>query len=505
MQKTLGKDLILLSLVSVFYNLGINKGMTLRTLSMVFFGIFLTGCATMSENSQPDVQDHLLYDGASPVTFENVFSAEKGVDYVALGDAELAKGELDKALFAYLKALQNSKDKAAVYFKIGSIHSRRDNSRLAEIAFKKVVESDPEHVEALQALGLLNLKARNYSKSKNYFESAIDIDKKRFSGLEENQAIPTTSNEEIMLIKSDIALLRQELRETLEYRSELYGQIDSLKKGEDYQSSYDPEIADLNEQLRTLSDDFTEDHPDVLLIKSQLTQLEAKRDQELSQPQSAVEQEKASEIRAQLTQTNDKAKEIGSSLRAKQQEFSNAQTVTMQKTAVKPYDRSSPVWAYNGLGILADLNSRYAEAIEYYQTANQIQPRSAQINNNLGYSNYLADNWAIAEAYFRRALNYNPNYKRTWRNLGLLYTRMGHYEDALLTLSRVMEKAEAYNSMGYVCMLQGKHDDADKFFDQSIELSPSYYELAYENKEKNTLLRSRSLAQQIKDDGLSTQ
>ena len=500
MQKIIMKQSILFGLIDAFGGLRLNRQMIQQVLSMILMGAFISGCATMAETPKQDIANNPLYDGPSPVTFESIFTADEGVDYMALGDAELGKGELDKALFAYLKALDGTEDQATVYLKIGSIHHSRGNSALAEKAFNKVLESKPDDTGALQALGLIHLKARNYSIAKQYFNSAIKADEKRFIGLEENEVIPTVSAEEVIQIKADITTLKQDLRRTLKYRSELYGQMDSLKKGEDHPSSYDSKIAVLNKQLETFSDDFTENHPDVLLVKSQLTQLEAKRDQERSLAYSNTEQEKASGIEEQLTQTNDKATEIGSRLRAKQQELLNAEAVIIQKKAVKPYDRSSPVWAYNGLGILADLNSSYGEAIEYYQTANQIRPRSAQINNNLGYSYYLANNWATAEMYLRRALNYNPNYKRTWRNLGLLYTRRGQYDDALMTLSRVMDKASAYNSMGYVCMLQGKHIEADQFFDQAINLMPSYYKLAYENKENNTLLRSRSLAKHSNKD-----
>jgi len=68
-----------------------------------------------------------------------------------------------------------------------------------------------------------------------------------------------------------------------------------------------------------------------------------------------------------------------------------------------------------------------------------------------------------------------------------------------MALGRVMGKAEAYNSMGYLCMLQGKHLEADKFFDQAIELMPSYYKLAYENKDQNKMLQTQSIAKQARE------
>lgn len=463
--------------------------------------VFISGCATMTEAPKQNAARSPLYDGASPVTFESVFSAGDGADYVALGDRELAKGEIDKALFAYLQALESANDKTDLYFKVGGIHLGRGNLDLAEKAFNLALESNADDTATLQALGLIHLKARNYARAEEYFKLAIKADEKRFIGLEEHEAVPVVSNEEVIRIKRNIATLKQDLREALKHRSDLYGQMNSLTKDESHPSSYDSKIAGLNKRLERLSRDFTDNHPDVLLIKSQLTQLEAKRDQEQSLIHSGAEREQGLAIRERLAQSNDKATQIGSQLRAKQQELLNAEAVIMQRKAVKPYDSFSPVWAYNGLGILADLNGRYDEAIEYYQKANQIKPRSAQINNNLGYSNYLSDNWADAEKYYRNALNYDRNYERTWRNLGLLYTRMGQYEDALITFNRVMEKAAAYNSIGYLCMLQGKHIEADQFFDKAIELMPSYYTLAYENKDKNKLLQTRNIAKRVRENG----
>jgi Flp pilus assembly protein TadD len=137
--------------------------------------------------------------------------------------------------------------------------------------------------------------------------------------------------------------------------------------------------------------------------------------------------------------------------------------------------------AQNGLGVISDIENDHALAITYYQLALEQRPGTPMVLNNLGYSYYLAGDWDAAEDAFTRAVKSDPKHQKTWSNLGMLYTRKGDYEQALQAFSRFLTKPEAYNSMGYVCMVEGKFDRAEAFFLDAIRLSPSYYEAAHEN------------------------
>lgn len=137
--------------------------------------------------------------------------------------------------------------------------------------------------------------------------------------------------------------------------------------------------------------------------------------------------------------------------------------------------------AQNGLGVISDMDNDHALAISYYQLALEQRPDMPMVLNNQGYSYYLAGDWDAAEDAFRQAVNSNPKHHKAWSNLGMLYTRKGSYDQAVQAFSSFMSKPEAYNSMGYVCMLEGKFDRAEAFFLDAIRLSPSYYEAANEN------------------------
>ena len=158
----------------------------------------------------------------------------------------------------------------------------------------------------------------------------------------------------------------------------------------------------------------------------------------------------------------------------------------------KALELNPDLWnAYNGLGMIADIEGDYPTAIANYQRALAINPRSAQVLNNLGYSEYLSGNWHAAQMHYYQAVNSNPDYKRAWYNIGLIYTRQGEYENAFDAFRNVLGTPQAYNDIGYLSMLDGNYDVAEKYFQKAVESSPSYYLKAHENIDKLERLRER--------------
>ncbi len=157
-------------------------------------------------------------------------------------------------------------------------------------------------------------------------------------------------------------------------------------------------------------------------------------------------------------------------------------------------DEKSPYAVYNSLGIIADLELEFELAQHYYQLAINIEPQNPTTYNNLGYSYYLDQSWQNAEYYFRQALVIDPNLDQAWRNLGLLFTRQGKYHQALDTFSRLMTEPEAYNTVGYLCMIAEKYVEAERFFEKAIDLSPFYYKRARENLKLNRQHLEQALA-----------
>ena len=353
----------------------------LTVLALAVGALTLGGCATTDSAAvAPSAEGDPLYDGVAPITFDNLLTGDAaGADFVALGDRAQRAGEQDKAIYAYLRGIQQGGEKALLFTRIAGIHKAKGNAVLAEQALQRALDADPDYVPALVGYGQSRLAKRDFQAAEDSFQKAIDLDWRRLEGGAPDKARAHTV-----------------------------------------------------------------------------------------EPGPAVESTKEA-AEAQATGAG------------------------VYSPTMNTYDSQSPAGAYNGLGVLADLSGDYRRAVTYYTVAAAIRPNATNIINNLGYSYYLAGDLAAAERYFREVLQVDPSFERGWRNLALVYTRQERYDDALAVLSQIMDSAEAYNTLGYLCMVQGQHGRAQRFLEQAISLSPVYYELAYQNLEKSRLMSSTSV------------
>lgn len=149
---------------------------------------------------------------------------------------------------------------------------------------------------------------------------------------------------------------------------------------------------------------------------------------------------------------------------------------------------------HNGLGVLADLDGNHETAITHFRQALDVSSGApgladkARVLNNLGYSLYLKNDRESALKYFHKALYNDPGFDRAWENLGLVYTRQGDYYRAVDAYSHVMDKPQAYNNIGFLCMINEEYKCAEHYFNIAIKLSPSYYVKAHENMDRLKML-----------------
>jgi Flp pilus assembly protein TadD len=288
--------------------------------------VALVGCASQQPKEAEVDPYGSLYSGKSELAYATQFPVGSAREAILRGDAAVASGDLDRALFEYIRALQKGGDNADVLYKIGIIHAARGNTGLAELAFRWALNKDPKHSGALTGLGILLTKKRDYAEAEKYLNDAVRIN-------------PNLSR------------------------------------------------------------------------------------------------------------------------------------------------------AHNALGVLADMQRDYKRAQRHYQDALSAGDKSPEILNNLGYSRYLSGNRSGAVAAFNEALTIDPRYERAWRNLALVYSRDGKYQQALAALRKVEDLPKAYNDVGYVAMISGRLGDADAFFSEAMQISPEYYELANENEQRLRAIR----------------
>ena len=147
-------------------------------------------------------------------------------------------------------------------------------------------------------------------------------------------------------------------------------------------------------------------------------------------------------------------------------------------------DNPQRVKIYNGLGVISDLQRYYGEARWFYANALKIDPDNAIVLTNLGYSYYLEHQWDKAEIIYKRVIDKDPEHKQAWLNLALLQARQGEMFDSMSSFERVLNKAQSYNELGYIMMLDRKYTMAQQLFEKAISASPSYFDEAYKNLDR---------------------
>ncbi|MDP3816045.1 lipopolysaccharide assembly protein LapB [Pseudomonas sp.] len=282
-----------------------------------------------------------LYNGSRSVLYQVQKDISSPEQAMQIADAAYQAGDLDQALYQYLRAIELDPKRYDALVWAGRIHRERGNQQLAEMAFADVLNSAPDNLNALTEMGLLNLAMRRHDGAVEMLGKAVGLDQKRLGG-SAAEAGPV-----------DVASLK--------------------------------------------------------------------------------------------------------------------------------VDSQSPLKVYNGLGVLADLRNDFPKAEAYYRLAIQIDPRSALVQNSLGYSYYLAGRWEEAERAYQQGMAYDSNYKPLWRNYALLLARTGRYEEAISAFEQVENSAEASNDVGYISLIEGKLDVAEQFFRSAIEQSPAHYDMAWEN------------------------
>lgn len=135
----------------------------------------LAGCASPPTKPTTVNPYGSLYSGKSEVAYATQMPVSSANEAVVRGDAAIASGDLDRALFEYIRALEKEGDNADVLYKIGVIHASRGNTQLAELAYRWALKANGQHAGALTGLGVLLIKKRQYVEAQAKLDAAVRI------------------------------------------------------------------------------------------------------------------------------------------------------------------------------------------------------------------------------------------------------------------------------------------------------------------------------------------
>ncbi|MCY3412213.1 MAG: tetratricopeptide repeat protein [Candidatus Heimdallarchaeota archaeon] len=350
-----------------------------------------------------------------------------------------------KAISNYKKVLEIDPDHLEALYEMGELLKKQGELEEARECFLKIKSIDPEYKDskdllqqiddALIALytndGNENLKKKKYQDAINLYNKALDIN---------------PNNPDVLLLKAKAYQKKGGLKEA-------HKTIDSLLKidNKHREGLYEKGVLYLQEK----------DYENAIKILERTLK----------------EHPGYEEAKAQLN--------FAKSSRAKQC-MENGNVLFRRKQyskAVQAYDcvikyNPSNKFAHNNKGLALKFLDKTQEGIKCYKAAIEIDPTFKNAWNNLGIATVDSGYPLSALPHYDKALEIDPKYKQAWNNKGLAYHQLKKYEDAVECYQKAIDADPKYKNpyanQGNSLAELDRHNDAVSVFRKAIELDEGY-------------------------------
>lgn len=135
------------------------------------------------------------------------------------------------------------------------------------------------------------------------------------------------------------------------------------------------------------------------------------------------------------------------------------------------------------LGLVHSEMGRYAEAVEVFLEAIQMDQMNADAYRGLARVYESMGRLDEAEDTFKRAIQLRPSYWGGYSQLGVFYFRHGRYMEAAAQFRQeivlIPENVRGYTNLGGIYFSLEQWDEAQEMFEESLRIKPSY--IAYYN------------------------
>jgi len=152
-----------------------NNNFQLGVVKICLLGL-LSGCATTSKIETNEYAGPNLNDKSLDVLFATEFPVASEAEALAKASQALQQGDVDKALFFYVRALQFQPENVELLVQIGEIQMQRSNHALASRAFLSAQQYDPRHARSHEGLGLIYMAEGQHDQAIGELKLAVEFD-----------------------------------------------------------------------------------------------------------------------------------------------------------------------------------------------------------------------------------------------------------------------------------------------------------------------------------------
>jgi tetratricopeptide (TPR) repeat protein len=123
---------------------------------------------------------------------------------------------------------------------------------------------------------------------------------------------------------------------------------------------------------------------------------------------------------------------------------------------------------------------RYAQAVEEYSHALEVQPYDATVHNKLGICYQRLRNDAMARREYDRALELDPGYAEVWNNIGTLEQSRMRFKAAVRAYKKAIDTkpglANSWKNLGSAYLALGQAEQAFEAYQEAFRLDPTILE-----------------------------
>jgi predicted O-linked N-acetylglucosamine transferase (SPINDLY family) len=321
----------------------------------------------------------------------------------------------------------------------------------AQQLYLQILRHDPEHVEALQMLGLLMLQTGRLQLAVQYLTRALSLR----PDLEEAQCnlgivlakqgmIPAaiTCYQKALLLRSDFPIAHLSLGNALIAQGKVDEAIDSYRRSIE------------------IRPDFADGHNNLGNAWSHKGNV----------AEAIVSYRRAIEIKGDFAAPH---KNLGNALMAQGQVD---EAIVYYRRAIELQPDFAD--AYSCLATALKGQGKLEEALACFDRALHLKPDYAEAHNNLGNALKEAGKRAEALASYRRAIELKPDCADAYNNLGIALHEQDQLDEAVATFRLALHHkpqfAAAYSNLGNVLGHRGECREAAQWYRRALELNPDF-------------------------------
>lgn len=135
------------------------------------------------------------------------------------------------------------------------------------------------------------------------------------------------------------------------------------------------------------------------------------------------------------------------------------------------------------MGNVRGRHGNTAEAIEYWNKALQLNPKLANVHNNIGWVAMGKGQYEEAIIHWQRALEVNPSIAGVHKNVALALMALGRHDEVMAELEKEIrispQSSMSYFLLGQEYLQKKEYDKAKRNYEKAVSLQPNHTNAYY--------------------------